>query len=290
MNVGDPDGSRADEIRDLMEQPWYEMSLNEQKLLRGLSADLYSLNKSWSADEEIPPEIGRPLWESVASSRWEYLLESIRLHETSIPPEGVAYFRGIAWFHFGYPKVAAEFLAVSVKADRVLPAYLHYYLYTLIVLDRAEEAMPYAANIVASSADPLLLLDAAEVYFVRSTSVDELQSDVILKMAHEIALRGLAIADTGEKDEILKLQYALTHSWLALYYMRLNDFPAARMSVKIAQQLVPNEPAVLLVDSWLRQKSHSSSWDQGIGKTLVQLRGLQTFGQRQSVVPVALND
>lgn len=282
MSSGDPDGKRADEIREEMEIDWHELSDHEQSLLRGLSADLYSIGQTWQAEPQIPVEAGQPIWKAIGEEQWEVLLNSTRAIERTIPPEGVAYFRGVAWFHLGQPNVAAEFFAEAIRTSkRVLPAYLHYYLYTLLALGRVEEAVPLAEQVVAESEDPLLLLDAAEVFFVQSTTVSNSRGEEILNRARKVALRGLRIADQVEKDDVLSLQYALTHLWLALDYVRSNNVQSAKESVAIAQEIMPSDPAVLFVDTWLRQKSQSVSWDQGIGSGLVRLRGLPVTLMRQ---------
>jgi hypothetical protein len=53
MATGDPDGEKADVIRDAMDLHWYQMSERERQLLRGLSADLYTIGETWESPREV---------------------------------------------------------------------------------------------------------------------------------------------------------------------------------------------------------------------------------------------
>ncbi len=272
MANGNADGERADDIRDAMERPWYALTETERKFIRVLSADLYTLGHPWSAEQSIPSDVAEAIVTALRHEHWEELFDILQQHERVIPPDGVAYFRGLAWFRLGHPLVALEFFeeAVHVSANQ-LPAYMHCWLTVLGALDRMDVAMPQAERIAADSDDPLLLLDAAQIFFVRSTEVSGSDVDQMIQRAVETAERGLELTTQGALDEVLASQAATIYSWLALNQARLGDMVAAFHTIGIARNLSPNQPGILFVEEILKQRSSPSAWEQGVGRGLGKL-------------------
>jgi tetratricopeptide (TPR) repeat protein len=276
MSNGEADGVRADIIRDAMDSPWHRLSENEQNTLRGLSADLYTIGQSWPAAREIPGKIREPIWEATGSKKWEVLLDIIRQHQAEISPDAVSYLRGVAWFHLGQLLVALEFLNNAMNtAATVLPAYIHYFFYTLTQLGRLNEAIPYAEKIIAESDEALPLLDAAEVFFAHSTEVNKDDLDRVLRIAEDAATRGLHLAESATNDKVLSLQCGLTYLWLAMSNARREDIGSANQALQKAELYIPNDPKVAFVKSWLQHKRRETSWEHGVGLGLIEMRGVQ---------------
>lgn len=277
MSAGDPDGKKADEIRDAMERPWDAMSEAEHRLVRGLSADLYTIGRPWDVGPEPQTDIVGLVMDSLKNKRCEELLDLLRLHERRLPPESIAYLRGMAWSLLGQFETAAEFFQEATKVGpREWTPYVHCFLQALIAAERIDQAIVHAERVASQSSDPLLLLDAAEVFFVRSTEVDDANAESVIKMARTTAERGLRLAEQAQQDDVLTSQRVLIHLWLALDSARLNDLTSALREVAIAQKLMPENPSIPFVEAFLMQRSDPISWDQGVGKGFVRLRSLQT--------------
>jgi tetratricopeptide (TPR) repeat protein len=276
MLHGGPDGAQADEIRDQMDEPWRLLTEHEHRIVRGLSADLYTIGHSWPAEREISDNIRGTVWEATRSGKWDVLLDIVRQHERDISPDAASYLRGVAWYHLEQPLVAYEFLKNALETtSNVLPAYIHYFFYTLTVLGRLNEALPYAERIVAESKEALTLLDAAEVYFVHSTEVDETELEQVLHVAEDAAARGLQLAESVPKDEVLSQQCGLTYLWLALNNARREDIESANAALSMAERYIPNDAGVGFVRSWLQQKRRETSWEHGVGLGLIKMRDTQ---------------
>ncbi len=275
MSTGDPDGDDADSIRDEMERPWYAMSDHERELVRGLSADLYSIGQSRSVRPEVRNDLIPSAMDALKKGRYEELLQIVRSNEYALPPDSVAFLRGMAWSLFGEYDVAVEFFQEAARISNYQwPTFIHGLLTAQIAAGKAEQAYAIAERIAAESDDPLMLLDAAEVYFVRSTEVDPEQSALIQQRAVETAKRALGLAEQSEQSEALKHQRALMQLWLALFYLSLGDLEAASRAAEAADNLAQDDPNVQFLKEIITQRSGRESWDKGMGKVMVRLGGM----------------
>jgi tetratricopeptide (TPR) repeat protein len=275
MSTGDPDGATADSIRDEMERPWYSMSDQERELVRGLSADLYSIGKSKSVGQEVRIDLVQSAMEALKNGRYENLLQIVRKNERSLPTDSVAFLRGMAWSLLGKHGVAVEFFQEAARISNYQwPTFIHGLLTAQIAAGKAEQAYAIAERIAAESVDPLMLLDAAEVYFVRSTEVDPEQSALIQQRAVDTAKRALELAEQSEQNEALRHQRALIQLWLALSHLSSGDLDAACRAAEAADSLAQDDPNVQFLKEIITQRSDHESWDRGMGKVMVRFGGM----------------
>jgi hypothetical protein len=116
MSTGDPDGERADEIRDEMDRPWSEMTEAEHGLVNGLSADLYTIGTNRPKPERQPPQdVLERFKEAIEALNWPVVLELTREHEQGFDAAQVAEMRGVAWMHLGVPQVALQFFEERMR-------------------------------------------------------------------------------------------------------------------------------------------------------------------------------
>jgi tetratricopeptide (TPR) repeat protein len=192
----------------------------------------------------------------------------------------VAYLRGLAWSRLGEWSAAVEFFQEAVRVSPYQQSgYIHCYLGALLALDRAEQAITLAEQVAAEDRDPLLLLDAAEVFFVRSTELNDAHMESMLRLARNTAQRGLRLAAEAKQSDMLREQCVRTHLWLALDHARMNDSKSAEAAVDAARSLHSDELSVLLIEKFLKQRRRSNSWDHGLGSCLVYLRGVPGFSE-----------
>ena len=97
--AGRDDSPEADAIRDGMDQPWYDLSEIEQRRIKGLSEDLYSISDP--PQEPLPsnPQVQGKLIEATEAwqaGRWDQALELLRRWSRYIDP-ALFRLRGSLW-------------------------------------------------------------------------------------------------------------------------------------------------------------------------------------------------
>jgi hypothetical protein len=156
MVQGKGNSPEADELREQMEMPWFEMSDSERERVGGLSEDLYALVSDGKAIAMSPAE------------RAEYGSEAkAALHEASdpnmalaflrrpcpndIPKDAIPFLQARQWERLGDLNVALRFMRAAEQRN---PKQAASVLILLEKLGRREEAKAYAQRILAdSSAD-----------------------------------------------------------------------------------------------------------------------------------------
>jgi hypothetical protein len=105
----------ADAVRDAMDQPWYDMTDDEQGRIRQLSADLYTIgDRSVGADpgDDLRAALGR----ARAAGDAETVLSLLQEHAGLAPPAERSRLRGEAWTALGVPQAASMFIEDAIRA------------------------------------------------------------------------------------------------------------------------------------------------------------------------------
>jgi hypothetical protein len=124
MSTGDPDGPEADAIRDRMDQPWYQMTCDEQDLVRGLSQDLYTIGMDRTITGQLAIDVEAELREALSGRTPKVVLELLRKKESYLLPDQVAALRGVCWDRLGCQEAAATFFEEAVRLAPEHPLYL----------------------------------------------------------------------------------------------------------------------------------------------------------------------
>lgn len=124
---GRTDSEEADALRDEMEGPWAALSPEEQRLVRGLSHDLYSLSGAEPVlrlESQQQQQAFIEFERALASSDWRTALSLLRQCHPGLKPEVVASVRARCWQRLGYEQPAAWFsgLAAALRSSNYLPA------------------------------------------------------------------------------------------------------------------------------------------------------------------------
>lgn len=113
----------ADELRDLMEQPWYSLGERESKIAQQVSADLYALFPD-SAPPHPPgdafsPSLAKDLNEARKNNDYLTALELITQRATEIGEYRATNLRGSCYQHLGITDIALLFFerAVDLTAN-----------------------------------------------------------------------------------------------------------------------------------------------------------------------------
>ena len=115
MSAGQGESAEANRLRAASERPWYEMSDEEQDLVEGLSADLYSIG----IDREDRPTVDvdniGDFTEAIRRKDWSAALRFIREHDKALLPAHAALSRAYFWSELGQPQVAIVFLKEALR-------------------------------------------------------------------------------------------------------------------------------------------------------------------------------
>ncbi len=168
-SAGRNDTEEADSIRDSMDGPYRLLDRSQITLVRGLSTDLYSLEKTST-------EVLERTSDSVAESAkiegyyikrmYPALLDILRKHEKKIPLEKVSYLRGRCWHEMGYEKVSTLFFGHASKLSPRSGTYRYIYLDSLYRSSK-HEATDQANVILGRHREehPFVVLKAADIIF-----------------------------------------------------------------------------------------------------------------------------
>jgi tetratricopeptide (TPR) repeat protein len=253
------DSDEADALRDRMDSPWQRLSAKQRSLVDGLSADLYSLGSTRAApaaplDSATDHEMAR----AAAEDRWELVLDIVRRNEGRIPVRNVAYLRGVSWAHLGEPVAAIKFLKEAARLQSLAPDEEVWLLTCMIAAEQWAEAVPRARDIARTTADPVSLLQAAEVLFAAATyrgaDVESLLSEAMI-----VAERGLAAAGSASDDDLLKAMRAGALLHMALTYDHRGDRRTAIQACRQALALDPERRTALELFGFLSYDAYPAN-------------------------------
>ncbi|MGP0065676.1 MAG: hypothetical protein ACLQGP_18990 [Isosphaeraceae bacterium] len=145
---GKGDSDEADQLRDLMDDPWYQMTPEEVRRVRDLSADLYTLVDPPSpppqADASDFAETCRLIEAARNEQDWDHLLELLRERPHPYPPDRVAFLRATCWEKLGDLETALLFSRKAVSLSPSNAYYVINLMSTLLRAGRPTEALSIA--------------------------------------------------------------------------------------------------------------------------------------------------
>jgi tetratricopeptide (TPR) repeat protein len=177
---GKGDTPEAEALADRMDGPWYAMTEQEQKRMRGLSADLHTLHEDGPKRVEMPPDqivawrqAVREASGLAETGNADAFLDFLRKPVPSIVPRStVFYLQARCWEKLGDLQTALLFMR---EAERLDPEHAISVLILLQYMHRWEEAAEQAERLIgkgeASSAE--LYLAAASLLALTQTASDD---------------------------------------------------------------------------------------------------------------------
>lgn len=114
------DDERGDSLRDEMDGPWYAMSDVEQARVRGMSADLKSLESECpfqhaNQSNYLEQSFGEELEAARAQGDWQLVLKLLRMKSANISWDLAATMRGDAYSKLGDHSTARLFYVEAKK-------------------------------------------------------------------------------------------------------------------------------------------------------------------------------
>lgn len=151
------DGDEADALRDDMDAPWYALSEEEIARIRGLSADLYTLDEDRQALVQPPnglavDSLRARLKEAAEARDWDAALELLRQHSHVLPSHEEAFLRGWYWKELEDHDTAALFFERAAELDPQNAKYPVAVMEARIRAGHIEEALRYARTILDPAA------------------------------------------------------------------------------------------------------------------------------------------
>ena len=167
MQSGGCESPEADDLRERMEGPGANLSREEVDVIKGISADLYSLSdpphEHLPMPENVSNELDR-LPELLRSKQYHRALDLLRKHEKYITPARLAFHRGKVWKEIGEAEIADDFFGLAWKYVDLDPDDISPSFSALIEID-PQLARSEAEKIVLhrNNENPIKVLTALDV-------------------------------------------------------------------------------------------------------------------------------
>jgi tetratricopeptide (TPR) repeat protein len=233
-----------------MDVEWKELTVEERVLLRGLSADLYSLT-----NEEIAPgdvylnetSLMQVAQRDYETGDWVSLLGTLRAISKKFPQPVVAYMRGRCWSELGRPEPACWFFDWAHKLDPSQPNYELLALDAMFRSSRRHEAIDKARVVLESrDARPHIVFGAARLL---SEIARQLPKTQALGLYAEITRSLRAGLEKVARDRTLSIVPSLVLAArlnLAIAHERLGEMDMARREYDRAVADYPGSDEIIV--------------------------------------------
>lgn len=153
---GRGDGDEADQLRDLMDVPWFGLSEHEAKIARQVSSDLYTLDPDTqtlhSKLDVFTSELSNDLNVARHNEDWLQALQLLSSRAPEIGVERATSLRGSCYQHLGLPDIAMLFFERAVDLSPAPSGALIFLLTNLVGSGRRHTAAERARAILSQGA------------------------------------------------------------------------------------------------------------------------------------------
>ena len=250
IRAGEGESSEAEAIRDELDIPWREFDARTMRLVRGLSADLRSIERPRGVSESADPLSAAEFVASAARNDWRLSLEVLRNNEPSLPTRLVAFCRGLCWSHLGQPEAAIEFFREADRIEPLRDGERAWLLLAYLLADEMEVALAGASAAATSSSSSTLLFIAAEIFSLQADSDGLSAAEATRRLAIEVGQRAL-IASQDNGDTLPDFLRPAALMQLSLNYDAIGNREAARDACERALEIAPTDEYALLLLGWL---------------------------------------
>lgn len=257
MKRGVDETAEGDALRDQMDAPWHRMTTAQQQRVRGLSADLYTLEP----DSPIvhPEKVDAPKEEFLNDLRerreqgdFPALLSLLRERPEQFDRARAAFERGIAYMNLKDYDVALLFLDEALRLRPGEPSALACRLVALTNCGREEESEQVAEQIAAEGAvEPMALVVAGQFLFQQATKREGRDRTRLYSDGVNALQRGLALfADKPFSAEVRQAVKS-AHLCIAVWLEDTGRPKEAREACLAALSVDPNFQHALTFLDWL---------------------------------------
>jgi tetratricopeptide (TPR) repeat protein len=266
MAEGKGDSDEAERVRDLMDDPWYQMNPQEIRRVEGLSADLYTLVDPPPPPQQLEPQVIAEFEQLAGAAAkdndWDRVLELFRELPHPYPPHNVAFIRSVAWDNFGDPETSLLFLERAVSLSPGKFEYLDWYIFMLLQVGRVRDALLNADRILNASGfvQPDGLYKAADALFgMAHTLYDEGATKAVIEKAIDLMRRALDNEEKLPEHDRSERSKIGAYVKLGVCYSRLGREDLAFEAFDAALKLDHKNDVALISRGLLRLKSKEAS-------------------------------
>ena len=146
ITVGQGDDSAADAVRDEMDSVCHELTPDEDLVLRGLSADLYSIGQLAASSPAVNEATLAAIKASELAEDWPAVLGILRDSKLALASHYLQFMRGVCWAHLGQLEVAIAFLGDALRLAPDEPTIKVWLLSVMIQAKRFDDAVDLASR------------------------------------------------------------------------------------------------------------------------------------------------
>jgi tetratricopeptide (TPR) repeat protein len=204
IRQGKGDTAEAESLADEMDGPWYSMSDQEQKRMRGLSQDLYAIAEGGAKQIDMSEEEAAK-WREEAKATWlrkstgdiDAALSFLRQpFPNSVPQYTIPFLQAICWRDLGDLETALIFMKESERLD---PHQAIGVLHLLTELARKDEAESCARKMLSDSTSTPEEVYVAAAELLRSIRNETTaQSESLVHQLVATLERAVAIYESSE--------------------------------------------------------------------------------------------
>lgn len=247
---GQEESPEADAIRDATDAPWEGLTEAEQKRLRGLSEDLYSLSDPVNATPQpLNPRAQAKLTDALIareSGQWDRALDLLRRWSQHIPPALLSFLRGSIWLEAGDPATATLFYGHAADLEPGNGNYLALALHTLD-LAGSGEALQRAKNVLDHDETyaPVAVVRAGEIAMKATQSAPEAEASAGYRHLIPVLERALSRIEIDAEDGIDESVHTLATGLLGFLHEFLGDNQTAVQYYSRGLRLSPTNVILL---------------------------------------------
>lgn len=250
---GKGESPEAEALADRMDQPWYAMTAEEQRRMRGLSGDLNALLDGGPKRVEMTPEalaewqrLGKDTYAQSELGNVDAALAHLRQPiPVNLPRHIIPFLQARCWERLGDLETALVFMK---EAERTDPEQTATVLTLLLRARKGDEAEQYAESVIARpQSGPVDLYLAASAWIPRVRDLNAKEAAPTLRRMVAIYQRAqTALAKLApEQWEIPDLDASIAFA-LGLCHERLGDLPAALATYTAALKHNPRDTELLV--------------------------------------------
>ena len=244
------DSPEAELTRDKMDAAWRGLNETERAMLRGLSADLYSLTgEEIATDSAFVNEatLMKAAQREYETKDWISLLQTLRALSNKFPPAVVAYMRGRCWREIGRPDPALWFFELAHRLDPSQPNYELLVLDTMFRSSHRPLAIERARALLDdATARPHTVFGAAKIVSeIAARLPSEEASDLYKRVTRSLQAALNRVENSPTSSVVPSLRLA-AHLNLAIAFERQGEPEAARRAFDQAVAAFPGRDEIII--------------------------------------------
>lgn len=252
----------ADAIRDEMDEPWLEISDQQQRLLSGLSMDLNDIKQVAEPEKAVGPMAGPKIMKALEhqhDGRFAEALELLRDSKDSKPFSRISYYRGRNWEGLNEPRTALLFFKHACQLAPFNDLYQASALGALCAAfpkkgtAEVERVLanfgPFMTLPLDNFPGPMLAIRASEIKFDeihQTASEDEKLNEEYSKIARALHITLHHMYAAGQRAAHAQPVYSVLYSLLATCYEHLEKYDDAYDFYTSAIGLDPSNAPLLI--------------------------------------------